>query len=149
MAVIRVPPLPRPVPLLLGRPPRPVIVRDEPRVALAARVDTGAGTLTVATTHLSFVPVWNLVQLRRLVRALEREAGSDPLVLTGDLNTGPRRAAWASGLAGLAKGRTFPAGAPRTQLDHVLGRGVTASDRGVHHLPLSDHRALGVTLRPA
>jgi endonuclease/exonuclease/phosphatase family metal-dependent hydrolase len=146
--VIRVPPLPRPVPLLLGRPPRPVLVRDEPRVALAARVDTGSGTLTVATTHLSFVPVWNLVQLRRLVRALEGEAGTDPLVLTGDLNTGARRAAWTSGLTGLAAGRTFPAGAPRSQLDHVLGRRVTASEPGVHHLPLSDHRALGVSLRP-
>ena len=147
--VVRVPPLPRPIPLLLGRPPRPVVVHDEPRVAVAAEVATDAGTLTVATTHLSFVPGWNLLQLRRLVRALGHEVGPGPLVLTGDLNTGPRRAAWVSGLAGLAAGRTFPAPEPRAQLDHLLGRGVRASDGKVHHLPVSDHRALGVTLYPS
>jgi endonuclease/exonuclease/phosphatase family metal-dependent hydrolase len=147
--VVRVPPLPRPIPLLLGRPPRPVVVHDEPRVAVAAEVATGAGTVTVATTHLSFVPCWNLLQLHRLVRALDREVGPGPLVLTGDLNTGPRRAAWVSGLTGLAAGRTFPAPEPRTQLDHLLGRDVQASDGRVHHLPVSDHRALGVTLHPS
>jgi endonuclease/exonuclease/phosphatase family metal-dependent hydrolase len=147
--VVRVPPLPRPVPLLLGRPPRPVVVHDEPRVALAARVATDAGPVTVVTTHLSFVPGWNLLQLRRLVRTLDREVGPGPLVLTGDLNTGPRRAAWVSGLDGLAAGATFPAPAPRAQLDHLLGRDVRASDGEVHHLPVSDHRALGVTLHPS
>jgi endonuclease/exonuclease/phosphatase family metal-dependent hydrolase len=146
--VVRVPPLPRPVPLLLGRPRRPVVVHDEPRVALAARVATDAGAVTVATTHLSFVPGWNLLQLRRLVHALDRELGPGPLVLTGDLNTGPRRAAWVSGLTSLAAGRTFPAPAPRAQLDHLLGRDVRGGDGAVHHLPVSDHRALGVTLRP-
>jgi endonuclease/exonuclease/phosphatase family metal-dependent hydrolase len=146
---VRVAPLPRPVPLLVGRPLRPVIVHDEPRVAVAAEVATGAGAVTVATTHLSFIPGWNLVQLRRLVRALDREVGPGPLVLTGDLNTGPRRAGWVSGLEGLAAGRTFPAPEPRTQLDHLLGRDVRASDGEVHHLPVSDHRALGVTLHPA
>ncbi|WP_211189474.1 endonuclease/exonuclease/phosphatase family protein [Actinomycetospora sp. TBRC 11914] len=146
---VRVPPLPRPMPLLVGRPLHPAVVHDEPRVAVAARVATDDGEVTVATTHLSFIPGWNLVQLRRLVRALDREVGPGPLVLTGDLNTGPRRAAWVSGLTGLAAGPTFPAAQPRAQLDHVLGRQVRASDGEVRHLPVSDHRALGVTLRRA
>ena len=143
---VRVPPLPRPVPLLVGRPVRPAIVHDEPRVAVAARVATDDGPVTVATTHLSFIPGWNLVQLRRLVRALDGEVGPGPLVLTGDLNTGPRRAGWVSGMRGLAAGPTFPAPQPRAQLDHVLGRGVRARDGEVRRLPVSDHRALGVTL---
>jgi endonuclease/exonuclease/phosphatase family metal-dependent hydrolase len=145
---VRVPPLPRPVPLLVGRPLRPRVVHDEPRVAVTARLATDDGELTVATTHLSFIPAWNLVQLRRLVRALDREVGPGPLVLTGDLNTGPRRAAAVTGLTGLAGGPTFPAPAPRTQLDHLLGRRVRASDGEVRHLPVSDHRALGVTVHP-
>ncbi|HEY2196044.1 MAG TPA: endonuclease/exonuclease/phosphatase family protein [Actinomycetospora sp.] len=146
---VRVPPLPRPVPLLVGRPLRPVVVHDEPRVAVAARVTTEAGPVTVATTHLSFIPGWNLVQLRRLVRALDGEVGPGPLVLTGDLNTGPRRARWVSGMTGLAGGPTFPAPQPRAQLDHVLGRSVQARDGEVRRLPVSDHRALAVTVRPA
>lgn len=146
---VRVPPLPRPVPLLVGRPLRPTVVHDEPRVAVSARVATDGGELTVATTHLSFIPGWNLVQLRRLVGALDGAVDPGPLVLTGDLNTGPRRASWVTGMAGLATGPTFPAPAPRAQLDHVLGRRVRASDAVVRRLPVSDHRALAVTIRPA
>ena len=41
-----------------------ILLPDEPRVALAAEVETPRGPLVVATTHLSFVPGWNLVQLR-------------------------------------------------------------------------------------
>ena len=131
---VRVAPLPRPVPMLLGRPPRPVVVHDEPRVALAARL----GPVTVATTHLSFVPGWNLLQLRRLVRAL----GPGPLALVGDLNAGPRRVGLASGLVPTRAGPTFPVDDPRSRLDHVLTRGVTVRSSAVHHLPVSDHRAL-------
>ncbi|MEU8660654.1 endonuclease/exonuclease/phosphatase family protein, partial [Actinoplanes philippinensis] len=47
-----------------------LLLRDEPRVLLAAVLDTPAGPLTVATTHLSFVPGWNVRQLRAAVRAL-------------------------------------------------------------------------------
>ncbi|GAA4885553.1 endonuclease/exonuclease/phosphatase family protein [Actinomycetospora straminea] len=144
--VLPLPRLPRRVPLLLGSPRRPVLVRDEPRTALAARVVGPHGPVTVATTHLSFIPGWNLVQLRHLVRALRDE---DPLVVTGDLNLGVRRARLGSGLPGLVAGLTFPADAPQRQIDHVLGRGVVATAPQVHHPPLSDHRALSATVVPA
>ncbi|MEO6880426.1 MAG: endonuclease/exonuclease/phosphatase family protein, partial [Mycobacteriaceae bacterium] len=48
----------------------PVPLRDEPRVVVAADVEVGDQRLTVATTHLSFVPGWNVVQLRRALRWL-------------------------------------------------------------------------------
>ncbi|RLP87399.1 endonuclease/exonuclease/phosphatase family protein, partial [Micromonospora sp. CV4] len=47
-----------------------VLLHDEPRVVLAAVLDTPHGPLTVAATHLSFVPGWNAHQLRQTVRAL-------------------------------------------------------------------------------
>jgi endonuclease/exonuclease/phosphatase (EEP) superfamily protein YafD len=59
---------------------------------------------------------------------------------------GPSRAARITGLEPLASGDTYPADAPRTQLDHLLGRGLSAvpgSGRAVR-LELSDHRALTV-----
>jgi endonuclease/exonuclease/phosphatase family metal-dependent hydrolase len=143
---VPLPRLPRDVPLVLGRPRRLVVVRDEPRTALVARVEGPHGPVTVVTTHLTFIPGWNLVQLRHLVRELRTE---DPLVLTGDLNMGVRRAGLGSGLTGLVQGRTFPADAPRRQIDHVLGRGVVASAPRVDHPPLSDHRALTATVTPA
>ncbi|HET7719304.1 MAG TPA: endonuclease/exonuclease/phosphatase family protein, partial [Acidimicrobiales bacterium] len=49
-----------------------ILLPDEPRVALAAEVETSAGPLVVATTHLSFVPGWNLAQLRKVTGALMR-----------------------------------------------------------------------------
>lgn len=142
---VPLPRLPRDVPLALGRPRRLVIVRDEPRTALVARVVGPHGPVSVVTTHLSFIPGWNLVQLRHLVRALRAE---NPLVVTGDLNMGGRRARLASRLSGLVTGRTFPADAPRRQIDHMLGRGLVASAPRVHHPPVSDHRALSATVVP-
>ena len=44
-----------------------LLLKDEPRVLLAAVVETPRGPVTVATTHLSFVPGWNVRQLRAAV----------------------------------------------------------------------------------
>jgi endonuclease/exonuclease/phosphatase family metal-dependent hydrolase len=113
-------------------------------VAVAADVEGPFGPLTVATTHLSFVPGWNVVQLRRLVRALG--AGSGPLLLTGDLNLEPPRPARAVGLRSLAAAHTFPVDVPVRQLDHVLARGRVRATGAAEapQLPLSDHRPLVV-----
>jgi endonuclease/exonuclease/phosphatase family metal-dependent hydrolase len=145
--VLRLPPARVALPLLLGRPPRPVLVPDEPRVALAARVQAPEGAVTVVSTHLSFAPGWNLVQLHRIVDALSDGPEGDRLVLLGDLNAGGWPVRLASRLASLAVESTFPSWSPVLQLDHALGRGVTATDSRVHRLPVSDHCALAVGIR--
>jgi endonuclease/exonuclease/phosphatase family metal-dependent hydrolase len=123
----------------------PELVRDEPRVAVAAQVETPEGGLTVANTHLSFIRWWNRRQLRHLVRSLA--TARRPLLLTGDLNMGAARAASLTGLRSLAAHPTFPANEPREQIDHVLADGaVRAQAFEVRRLPLSDHRALIVDL---
>ena len=129
-----------------------LLLRDEPRVLLAAVVDTPDGPVTVATTHLSFVPGWNVRQLRAAVRALR--ALPAPRVLLGDLNLPGGLARAATGWRPLARTATYPSPAPRTQLDHViadprgvdlLGRVVQVSTPQVH---VSDHRPLVVHLDP-
>jgi len=119
-----------------------ILLPDEPRVALAAEVVTPAGPLVVATTHLSFVPGWNLVQLRRLTRALA--ALGLPCVLLGDLNVPGGLPARTTGWRALAKVRTFPGGKPSMQIDHALGRGLlpVVAAATAREMPLSDHRAL-------
>ena len=147
--VVRLPVLRSRVPVWFRGDRRPKVVADEPRVAVAAVIEGPAGPMTVATTHLSFVPGWNVVQLRRLVRAL---AGTrEPMVLTGDLNLEPRQVARVSGLRGIAAAPTFPADEPTRQLDHVLVRGPLAAVGPAEalRLPLSDHRALAVAVEPA
>ncbi|BCY10424.1 endonuclease/exonuclease/phosphatase family protein [Actinoplanes sp. L3-i22] len=127
-----------------------LLLKDEPRVLLAAVLETPRGLLSVGTTHLSFVPGWNVRQLRHAVRAMR--ALPAPRILLGDLNmpSGPVRAF--TGWRPLARAATFPSPSPRTQLDHVLAdpRGEAALGRVVQvrtpHSPVSDHRPLVVHL---
>ena len=123
-----------------GPKSRVVLLRDEPRAAIIALVEQDDRAFTVASTHLSFVPGWNVRQLRRLRRELRR--WPEPTVLAGDLNlpgalpsrlTGWRRAIATS---------TYPSTGPRVQLDHVLiSRGLLATSSGCLSLGVSDHCA--------
>lgn len=139
--VVRLPALPVRVPMRFKGSLRPTLVRDEPRVAVAAAVDTPYGVVTVVNTHLSFLSWWNGRQLHTLLRSVERVP--QPLLLTGDLNMGPRRAQALTSMRPLASHLTFPADRPREQLDHMLLRGdlPTPLSESVA-LPLSDHCAL-------
>ncbi len=123
-----------------------ILLPDEPRVALAAEVETAAGALLVATTHLSFVPGWNLVQLRRITTALA--SLGLPCVLLGDLNVPGRLPATVTGWRALARVKTFPGARPSMQIDHALGHGLLplVAAASARELPLSDHRALLVEL---
>ena len=141
---VRLPAARAPVPVLFRGDRRPRLVRDEPRVAVCAEVDGPDGALTVATTHLSYVPGWNALQLRRAVKAVR--AAPAPRVLMGDLNLGPGVAERVSGMSSAVTGLTYPADEPTRQLDHVLvdGLPVRPGSGEVLRLDLSDHRALVV-----
>jgi endonuclease/exonuclease/phosphatase family metal-dependent hydrolase len=121
-----------------------MIVDEEPRAAVLARFDTDLGPITVANTHLSFVPGWNRVQLRRLYSDLRGFPG--PRVLMGDLNMSPPAPQRWTGLRPLAAAPTFPIDAPERQLDHILTDDIrlTAARTSTPTLPISDHRPLVV-----
>lgn len=128
-----------------------LLLRDEPRVVLAAVIDAPTGPLTVATTHLSFVPGWNLRQLRVAVRALR--ALPAPRLLIGDLNLPAGVAGAVSGWQVLARAATYPSPQPQVQLDHILAdrRGRAGlgdiAEVSTPEVDLSDHRPLVVRLR--
>ncbi len=136
---------PTPVPMRFKGSRRPELVRDEPRVAVGARVEGPTGELTIVNTHLSFVSWWGRRQLRRVVAAQE---GCERVVLLGDLNMAPAVARRITGMRPLVSGATFPASEPTEQLDHVLARGDvgTVQTCRIHALPMSDHRAMSVDL---
>jgi endonuclease/exonuclease/phosphatase family metal-dependent hydrolase len=138
---VRLPPAPVAIPHRFHGRLLPDWVRDEPRVALVADVETPHGRVDVVTTHLSFLRPWNRLQLRHLMRGLEPH--QRPTVLMGDLNMGPRPAGRVTGMTSLAKGATFPAHSPREQIDHILATRELGPARGAAmELPMSDHRAL-------
>lgn len=152
--VLTLPPAPGRWPLPLpptepGGRPGLVWLRDEPRAVLAAVLEAGPGrpAMTVACTHLSFVPGSNLRQLRRARRWLTGLPG--PRLLLGDLNLPGGLPGRLTGWTSLVRGETFPSIAPKVQLDHVLAHdlpeGARHSGQAVR-LAVSDHCALTVDL---
>jgi endonuclease/exonuclease/phosphatase family metal-dependent hydrolase len=133
-------------PVVLPGTRRVLWLQDEPRVGVAAVVQAPHGPVTVATTHLSFVPGWNGAQLRTLTSALAALPG--PRVLLGDLNMPAPFPRLLTRWRVLARTPTYPAEQPRVQLDHVLGSGDLPPVTHVEApaLAVSDHRALVVTL---
>jgi endonuclease/exonuclease/phosphatase family metal-dependent hydrolase len=142
--VLRLPRIPFKFPMYLPGPNRVQIVYEEPRAAMIARLDTSLGPVTVSNTHLSFVPGWNRVQLRELIRDLR--GFPQPRVLMGDLNMAPRTASRWTGLQPLGAAPTFPAHMPDRQLDHVLtdDPNLRVDRCSAPMLSISDHRALVV-----
>lgn len=120
----------------------------EPRCGIVARVDlTDGPALSVVATHLGLRGAGR-EQLPVLVDALRARPG--PRVLLGDLNLHPEDVeplGDAGGFARVAAGPTFPARAPRREIDHVLLDGLTETAAVVVPLPVSDHRALVVEAR--
>jgi endonuclease/exonuclease/phosphatase family metal-dependent hydrolase len=133
-------------PMYLRGPGKVIMVDEEPRAAVIAHLDSPIGPLIVANTHLSFVPGWGRLQLRRIRRDLATLP--DPTILMGDLNMEAPRPARLTGYRSLAEHLTFPLDEPDRQLDHVLARGDVGPvvDSRAVRLPLSDHRALVVEL---
>lgn len=143
--IVRLPVLHAPAPMRFRGSLLPTLVRDEPRVAVAAVVETPRGVVTVVNTHLSFVPWWHGRQLRSLVRSLD--GLPRPLLLVGDLNMGPQRAEGVTRMRSLVSALTYPTDEPHEQIDHVLADGdVTVLSGAARALPVSDHRALVVDL---
>jgi endonuclease/exonuclease/phosphatase family metal-dependent hydrolase len=148
--VSRLPRIPFHFPMWLPGPRKVIVVHEEPRAVVIGHLDTPAGRLVVANTHLSFVPGWGRLQLSRLRRDLA--AVSDPVILMGDLNMPAPNPARITGYRALASHPTFPVEQPRRQLDHILvretpaGGPVEVTGSSAPKLPLSDHRALVVDL---
>jgi endonuclease/exonuclease/phosphatase family metal-dependent hydrolase len=145
--VRRFEPAPLGLPLLVPGKRGLTRVPDEPRLAVAALVDGPSGPLTVVNTHLSFVPGWNVGQLRRLVRWVADMPA--PRLIIGDFNLPGGLPHTITRLRQLARVPTYPAYAPRVQFDHVLADGIALHQvHGVNalHLAISDHCALTVDL---
>ena len=140
--VVRMPRIPVKVPVYLRGTNRMIVVDEEPRAAVIGCFETPLGPLTVANTHLSFVPGWNRRQLKRLAGHLRGLPG--PHVLAGDLNLGPDAVRRHTGMRALATMPTFPFDNPGRQLDHLLtdDKGLTATKARAPRVPISDHRPL-------
>jgi endonuclease/exonuclease/phosphatase family metal-dependent hydrolase len=126
---------------------RPIYIRDEPRVALAATLANG---YTVINTHLSFVPGFNLHQLRKLKRwaiELEKETRTIAIIM-GDLNLPKNLPVVGSQWKSLATQATYPSWGAKIQFDYILSKAPLT----LQYLPtvlsgVSDHLPLSVEIK--
>lgn len=141
---VRLPRIPMRFPMYLPGANRVLVIDEEPRAAVIAELHTPLGALTVANTHLSFVPGWNRRQLRRLIHDLHGFPG--PRMLFGDLNLPPKAVRRWTGMRPLAVAKTFPAAQPNRQLDHILtdDSRLRSNAAEAELMSISDHRPLVV-----
>jgi endonuclease/exonuclease/phosphatase family metal-dependent hydrolase len=126
---------------------RPLYVKDEPRVAIAAELENG---FTVAVTHLSFVPVVNVYQLRKVQRWMSKMPGEK--ILIGDLNLPFGIPEKVSSWKSLAQELTYPSWGAKVQFDYILAQ--RANELEITRLPqiypgVSDHLPLTVEITKA
>lgn len=133
----------------LGRAPGDPVGRAAQVLTLAT---PGGTALRVVNTHLTH-RFSSPVQLALLVRRLATRPAPDgpaargpagrgpvPTVIVGDLNMPRPATAVALGYRAAVRGRTFPAGRPLIQLDHMLLHGPVTATGGEVAEPLgSDH----------
>ena len=127
-----------------GKGARFIYVKDEPRVALIAELENG---LTIATTHLSFVPFVNVFQLHRLIIALKKLSGVP--VLVGDLNLPANIPSKLSGFKSVISQSTYPSWKPKIQFDYIMvanNQEVQASPLSTIKPDISDHVPIGAEL---
>ena len=122
-----------------------IYVSDEPRCALVAELENG---ISISTTHLSFVPVKNALQLRKIADWVVQLPGIH--ILTGDFNLPWGLAPRLSGWNDLVKGPTYPAWKPALEFDYIMSKELHNNDviGTIHqHHGISDHLASSVTIK--
>jgi endonuclease/exonuclease/phosphatase family metal-dependent hydrolase len=118
------------------------------RTVLHVEIDVGGTPIQVLGAHLSSrLPHAPLLQLRQLARNVPPPG--TPAVIAGDCNFwGPGVRTFLRGWRRAVRGRTWPAGRPHSQIDHVLVRpdDVRVLDGRVLPDVGSDHRPVRVEL---
>jgi endonuclease/exonuclease/phosphatase family metal-dependent hydrolase len=120
------------------------------RGALHVVLDVGGTKVDLVGVHLtSRLPYGPPLQLRRL--AAQLPPPGRPGIVAGDCNLwGPGVQSFLPGWRRTVRGRTWPAGRPHSQIDHILARAADGTEalHGEVLPPLgSDHRAVRATLR--
>ena len=128
------------LPLAVQTPkgPRIMFVPDEPRMAIAATLENG---ITVVTAHLSFVPPFNTLQLRKVKKWAS--SFSNSAIYIGDFN-------WLlygkAGLKSLNKKKSYPGWKPKVKFDFILSNDLTGKPLDLEYLGVSDHIPLGINI---
>lgn len=120
--------------------PRFIYVRDEPRVALVAHLENG---WTIITTHLSFVPGFNVRQLNKL-----KKFSGPRTIIMGDLNLPKNLPIVGSQWKSLILQNTYPSWSPKIQFDYILTKEIDIQFEHIATIStgISDHLPISVSI---
>jgi endonuclease/exonuclease/phosphatase family metal-dependent hydrolase len=117
---------------------RVMYVADEPRAAIAMELENG---ITVITSHLSFVPPFNSLQLRKIKSWAQQFSGKKLFI--GDFNA---LIAGKAGLTSLNSAKSYPAWDPKLKFDFILSSDLNATQLDLTYSGVSDHLPIGVKI---
>lgn len=120
-------------------------IPDEPRVVLAAELIDGT---IIATTHLSFVPGFNILQLKAASKWLKSLRSNSRIVLMGDFNLPWGLAEKFSPFQSLTTAKSYPSWSPKVQFDYILGsKDISGSEIKHKQGQISDHLPISVIIQ--
>ncbi|MGH3733360.1 MAG: endonuclease/exonuclease/phosphatase family protein [Acidimicrobiales bacterium] len=123
----------------LGRLPRERVTR----ALLVARLNDRGRSFYVLAVHGAHISHGSYQQYHRINEIAESLDPGVPLLIAGDFNCWrPLLRVLLPGWRTLARGRTWPARRPHSQIDHILARGPWVSTRSFTRDGGSDHLAL-------
>ena len=123
----------------LGRLPREKVTR----ALIIARLNDGTRPFYALAVHGAHISHGSYRQYRRINEIVADLEPGVPIVVAGDFNCWrPLLRVLLPGWRTLARGRTWPAQRPHSQIDHILGRGPWVSHHSFTRDGGSDHLAL-------
>jgi endonuclease/exonuclease/phosphatase family metal-dependent hydrolase len=123
----------------LGRLPREKVTR----ALVIARLNDGTRPFYALAVHGAHISHGSYRQYRRINEIVAGLEPGVPVVIAGDFNCWrPLLRVLLPGWRTLARGRTWPAQRPHSQIDHILGRGPWVAHQSFTRDGGSDHLAL-------
>ena len=127
--------------------PRFIYVQDEPRVALVAHLENG---WSIINTHLSFVPGFNIAQLKKIKRWAEKSAAQtgNKVAIIGDLNLPKGLPVVGSQWKSLITQNTYPSWGAKIQFDYILAKDNVSKFKAIKTTAtgISDHLPITVEI---
>ena len=127
--------------------PRFIYVQDEPRVALVAHLENG---WSIINTHLSFVPGFNIAQLKKIKRWAEKSAAQtgNKVAIIGDLNLPKGLPVVGSQWQSLITQNTYPSWGAKIQFDYILTKDSISKFKAIKTTAtgISDHLPITVEI---
>ena len=127
--------------------PRFIYVQDEPRVALVAHLENG---WSIINTHLSFVPGFNIAQLKKIKRWAEKSAAQtgNKVAIIGDLNLPKGLPVVGSQWKSLITQNTYPSWGAKIQFDYILTKDNVSKFKAIKTTAtgISDHLPITVEI---